>query len=63
MKPICTINIYGDKYWYLNGYLHRKDGPAIEYFNGTKYWYLNGKQIYCKDNQEFLRMIKLIVFL
>ena len=31
-----------------NGYpiaekLHRKDGPAIEYANGTKCWYSNGK--------------------
>ena len=23
--------------------LHREDGPAIEYANGSKYWYLNGK--------------------
>src|SRR5271165_3436846 len=33
----------GDKCWYLNGRLHRTDGPAIEYANGAKYWYLNGK--------------------
>ena len=29
--------------WYLNGQLHREDGPAIEYVNGDKCWYLNGK--------------------
>jgi hypothetical protein len=29
--------------WYLNGALHREDGPAVEYTNGTKYWFLNGK--------------------
>jgi len=23
--------------------LHRVDGPAIEYNNGTKFWFLNGK--------------------
>jgi len=23
--------------------LHREDGPAIEYDNGTKYWYRNGR--------------------
>ena len=33
-----------DKCWYLNGKLHRVDGPAIEYANGDKEWYLNGKQ-------------------
>ena len=33
----------GNKVWYLNGKLHREDGPAIECVNGTKEWYLNGK--------------------
>ena len=27
----------------MNDKLHREDGPAIEYANGTKYWHLNGK--------------------
>jgi hypothetical protein len=31
----------GAKEWYLNGKLHREDGPAIVYANGDKYWYLN----------------------
>ena len=26
------------------GKLHRVDGPAIEYSNGTKEWYINGKR-------------------
>ena len=34
----------GTKVWYINGNLHREDGPAIEYKNGTKYWYLNGNK-------------------
>ena len=109
MKPICTINNYGDKIWRLNGKLHREDGPAIKRVDGTKEWYLNDlrhredgpaiewadehkhwflhgllhredgpaieypdgykewfyqdKKIDCKDNQEFLRIVKLIVFL
>jgi hypothetical protein len=29
--------------WYLNDKLHREDGPAFEYANGTKWWYLNGE--------------------
>jgi hypothetical protein len=33
----------GTKKWYLNGKLHREDGPAIEYPSGTKEWHLNGK--------------------
>jgi hypothetical protein len=39
-------------YWYLNGELHREDGPAIERANGTKAWYLNGKQL---TEEEFNR--------
>ena len=54
---------YGDKYWYINGKRHREDGPAVEYPSGYQEWYCQGKRIYCKDNQEFLRMIKLMVFL
>ena len=32
----------GNKYLFLNGKLHREDGPAIEYSDGAKSWYLNG---------------------
>ncbi len=32
----------GDRYWYLNGEIHREDGPAIEYADGSKRWWLNG---------------------
>ena len=54
--------INGDKAWYLNGFLHREDGPAREFVNGDKIWYLHGKKIDCKDNQEFLRIVKLKIF-
>ena len=86
MKSICEIDSCGDKFWYLNGKLHREDGPAIErvdgtkkwllnnkyhredgpaaeYVDGSKFWYYYGKPINCKDNQEFLRMVKLMAFL
>ena len=45
------VNKDGSKYWYLNGKLHREDGPAIEYASGTKFWYLNGKYL-SKDEWE-----------
>jgi antitoxin component YwqK of YwqJK toxin-antitoxin module len=40
-----TVKVYpnGTKYWYLNGKLHREDGPAAEWSDGTKWWYLNGE--------------------
>jgi hypothetical protein len=37
------INENHTKHWYINGNLHREDGPAIEYANGDKEWYIDGK--------------------
>ena len=41
------VKVYpnGDKDWYLNGELHREDGPAVECDNGNKFWYLNGIEV------------------
>ena len=44
MKNGLIIDENGTKYWYLNGKLHREDGPAIEYSDGDKHWFLNGKR-------------------
>ena len=40
-----TVKVFadGDKYWYLNGEIHREDGPAVEWADGSKFWWLNGK--------------------
>ena len=37
------VNELGAKSWFLNGKLHRIDGPAVEDTDGTKHWYLDGK--------------------
>jgi hypothetical protein len=29
-------------FWYLNDELHREDGPALEWPNGSKGWFLHG---------------------
>jgi hypothetical protein len=34
----------GDRHWYLDGELHRADGPAREHALGHKEWWLNGKR-------------------
>jgi hypothetical protein len=41
-KPECKAYPNGDKEWYLNGELHREDGPAVELADGYKAWHLNG---------------------
>ena len=38
-----TIHTDGNKFWHLNGELHREDGPACEFASGHKFWYLNGE--------------------
>ena len=30
--------------WFLNGKLHREDGPAVERPDAARFWFLNGKQ-------------------
>ena len=47
-KPIMKIDEIGNKSWWLNGNLHREDGPAIEGYDGSKSWWLNGKR-HCED--------------
>jgi hypothetical protein len=39
-----TVKVWanGGKSWYLNGKLHREDGPAKEYADGYKSWWLKG---------------------
>jgi hypothetical protein len=53
MKPEMIEYADGSKYWFLNGALHREDGPAIEYADGSKAWFLNGKQL---DEEQILKL-------
>lgn len=40
--PVILEDSIGSKRWYLDGRLHREDGPAIEHMNGGTEWLLNG---------------------
>ena len=47
MKYIIKID---NKYlvsrrWHFKNKLHREDGPAVEWADGSKWWYLNGKYL------------------
>jgi hypothetical protein len=53
----------GSKYWYLNGKLHREDGPAIEHSSGNKFWWLNGKEISLETKSEDPKVKKLQEFM
>ena len=45
MGPQPVTDKKGTVRWYWKGRLHREDGPAIEWANGTKEWYRNGVQV------------------
>ena len=47
----------GFQAWYIDGVIHRLDGPAIIKANGTKEWWINGKQIKCRSQKEFKRLV------
>jgi len=42
-QPISEVDPDGIERWYLNGRLHRTDGPAIVDPDGSQWWYENGK--------------------
>jgi hypothetical protein len=44
MKNGLEIDERGHKFYYLNDLLHRIDGPAIKYKDGTEEWYQNDKR-------------------
>ena len=52
-----TVKVDEDKtkHWYLNGNLHREDGPAVEYADGTSRWWLNDREL---TQSEFNAKIK-----
>ena len=43
-EPVMEVDELGNKWWLLNGKLHREDGPAIEGYDGSKSWWLNGER-------------------
>ena len=42
-KSKVTVGLDGSKIWFVDGKVHRIDGPAIEYLDGSKSWYVDGK--------------------
>jgi len=43
METVLITDEIGNRKWYSNGQLHRTDGPACEYVNGSCAWYNNGQ--------------------
>ena len=43
--------------------IHRENGPAVTYSQGSQDWYLDGEKLPVKNNEEFLRLMKIKAFL
>lgn len=52
LEYIVKVYEDGTKKWYLNGKIHREDGPAVEWASGDKKWYINGK-LHREDGPAF----------
>ena len=46
--------------WFLNNLLHREDGPAIEWADGSREWYWRGKELDVNSQEEFEKMKSLL---
>ena len=56
----CILDPLKVQRWLVNGKLHRTEGPALEYADGSKYWYLNGEET---TEKQVMRLKKLKAFM
>jgi hypothetical protein len=51
-------------YWFLNDEigLHREEGPAIEWDDGSQQWWYHGRIVSCESQEEFERWLRLKAF-
>lgn len=57
MRNGPVYNSNGNVFWYLNGKLHREEGPAIEYVKGNRKWYLYGVEYTENEHKTKMRTI------
>jgi len=48
----------GPAQWYFEGKRHRKDGPAVEWYDGDKEWYLNGVKYIEEEYWKIIESLK-----
>ena len=62
MGKLRRINDATKIYKNEKGEWHREDGPAFEDIFGYKGWYYYGRRIDCLSQEEFERIINLLIF-
>ena len=48
-ESVCIENGNGNNLWYRDGFLHRKNGPVVEFSGGDKWWCINGQRLTEKE--------------
>ena len=57
-----TVKVFGNgSRWYLNDKLHREDGPACEWDDGSKSWFLNGQRVTEEEHRRLTSAKELTV--
>jgi ribosomal protein S12 methylthiotransferase accessory factor YcaO len=49
-EPTRTVDAAGTQEWYVNGQLHRPDGPAVISAAGSQEWWVRGQNITTQVN-------------
>ena len=59
MKSVKKVYSDRTEWCNENGRLHREDGPAIEYTDGSKQWYLNEEELTEREFNKQIQQLKL----
>lgn len=58
-----VISPDGDKFYFIDGHMHREDGPAVEYANGINHWWYQSKRVKVNSQDEFEQWLKYKTFI
>jgi hypothetical protein len=60
MNMEMRVDEFGTRRWYLNGKIHREDGPAVEWADGSRQWWYRGEQLRVCTLEELLKALPLL---
>jgi hypothetical protein len=43
--PTITVDVDGNRVWWVDSQLHRTDGPAVERTDGSREWWINDQNM------------------
>ena len=58
-KSTVQVSDFGNKFWWLDGKLHREDGPAVEYADGGREWWFHGEKVTEEQHRRWVRTTRM----